>query len=89
MLRSLLHYHIPIASLLLPTILSPIIIAIMAALKGYGLCSMDSVLHFPCPRPPFEAYKRRSSRWVSPKAAVVPNFHLPMRSLEVKNRSVA
>ncbi|CAN6836387.1 unnamed protein product [Brassica oleracea] len=59
----------------------------MAALKGYGLCSMDSVLHFPCPRPPFEAYKRRSSRWVSPKAAVVPNFHLPMRSLEVKNRT--
>ena len=30
----------------------------MAALKGYGLCSLDSVLHFPCPRPPFEAYKR-------------------------------
>ncbi|GJW51279.1 4-hydroxy-tetrahydrodipicolinate synthase, chloroplastic-like protein, partial [Tanacetum coccineum] len=26
-----------------------------------------------------------STRWVSPKAAVIPNFHLPMRSFEVKN----
>ncbi|XP_018484826.1 4-hydroxy-tetrahydrodipicolinate synthase 2, chloroplastic isoform X2 [Raphanus sativus] len=59
----------------------------MAALKGYGLCSVDSALHyFPCPRPQSQGYKR-SSRWVSPKAAVVPNFHLPMRSLEVKNRT--
>ncbi|KAH0930858.1 hypothetical protein HID58_016585 [Brassica napus] len=33
----------------------------MAALKGYGLCSLDSVLHFPCPRPPFEAYKRTNT----------------------------
>ncbi|KAL5727967.1 4-hydroxy-tetrahydrodipicolinate synthase [Ranunculus cassubicifolius] len=30
---------------------------------------------------------RRSGRWISPKAAVIPNFHLPMRSLEVKNRT--
>ncbi|XP_023739294.1 4-hydroxy-tetrahydrodipicolinate synthase 2, chloroplastic isoform X1 [Lactuca sativa] len=29
----------------------------------------------------------RSARWVSPKAAVIPNFHLPMRSFEVKNRT--
>ncbi|XP_010518161.1 PREDICTED: 4-hydroxy-tetrahydrodipicolinate synthase 2, chloroplastic-like isoform X2 [Camelina sativa] len=58
----------------------------MAALKGYGLCSMDSALQFPCPKR-FNGDKRRSSKWVSPKAAVVPNFHLPMRSLEVKNRT--
>lgn len=32
--------------------------------------------------------KCRSGRWRSPEAAVVPNHHLPMRSLEVKNRSV-
>ncbi|KAF5199693.1 4-hydroxy-tetrahydrodipicolinate synthase, partial [Thalictrum thalictroides] len=29
----------------------------------------------------------RSGRWVSPKAALIHNFHLPMRSLEVKNRT--
>ncbi|CAM9003040.1 unnamed protein product [Rhodiola kirilowii] len=31
--------------------------------------------------------KRKSQRWRSPKAAIVPNFHLPMRSYEVKNRT--
>ncbi|KAM0935024.1 putative 4-hydroxy-tetrahydrodipicolinate synthase [Dioscorea sansibarensis] len=30
---------------------------------------------------------RRSGRWRSPEAAVIPNLHLPMRSLEVKNRT--
>ncbi|CAN6836859.1 unnamed protein product [Brassica oleracea] len=58
----------------------------MAALKGYGLISIDSALHFPRPHQ-FEGYKRRTLKWVSPKAAVVPNFHLPMRSLEDKNRT--
>ncbi|XP_076917520.1 4-hydroxy-tetrahydrodipicolinate synthase, chloroplastic-like isoform X2 [Bidens hawaiensis] len=29
----------------------------------------------------------RAARWISPKAAVIPNFHLPMRSFEVKNRT--
>ncbi|KAL0772280.1 hypothetical protein Bca101_037431 [Brassica carinata] len=58
----------------------------MAALKGYGLISIDSALHFPRPHQ-FEGYKRRNLKWVSPKAAVVPNFHLPMRSLEDKNRT--
>lgn len=58
----------------------------MAALKGYGLCYMDTALQFSCPRR-FDGYKRRTAKWVSPKAAVVPNFHLPMRSFEVKNRT--
>ncbi|XP_010544660.1 PREDICTED: 4-hydroxy-tetrahydrodipicolinate synthase 2, chloroplastic [Tarenaya hassleriana] len=58
----------------------------MAALKSYGLCYMDSTLQLPCPHR-FDGYKRMNSKWISPKAAVVPNFHLPMRSLEVKNRT--
>nr|DAD33766.1 TPA_asm: hypothetical protein HUJ06_012617 [Nelumbo nucifera] len=32
---------------------------------------------------------RRNGRWRSPEAAIIPNFHLPMRSLEVKNRTSA
>ncbi|VFQ65587.1 unnamed protein product [Cuscuta campestris] len=32
---------------------------------------------------------RKTTRWRSPKAAVIPNFHLPMRSNEVKNRTYA
>ncbi|ERN09815.1 hypothetical protein AMTRI_Chr08g201780 [Amborella trichopoda] len=31
--------------------------------------------------------RRIPKRWISPRAAVVHNFHLPMRSLEVKNRT--
>uniref|UniRef100_A0A2P2K3U3 4-hydroxy-tetrahydrodipicolinate synthase n=2 Tax=Rhizophora mucronata TaxID=61149 RepID=A0A2P2K3U3_RHIMU len=34
-----------------------------------------------------DRYKRRSVRWRSPQSAVIPNFHLPMRSFEVKNRT--
>ncbi|KAG2241015.1 hypothetical protein Bca52824_096888 [Brassica carinata] len=52
----------------------------MAALQGYGLISVNSPLHFPRTH----QFKRRNARWVSPIAAVVPNFHLPMRSLEDK-----
>ncbi|GJT90899.1 4-hydroxy-tetrahydrodipicolinate synthase, chloroplastic-like protein [Tanacetum coccineum] len=29
----------------------------------------------------------RNARWTPPRAAIVPNFHLPMRSYEVKNRN--
>lgn len=29
---------------------------------------------------------RKNANWRSPRAAVIPNFHLPMRSSEVKNR---
>ncbi|XP_078438731.1 4-hydroxy-tetrahydrodipicolinate synthase, chloroplastic-like [Wolffia australiana] len=32
---------------------------------------------------------RRASRWKSPKASVIQNLHLPMRSFEVKNRTSA
>ncbi|KAG2260821.1 hypothetical protein Bca52824_080115 [Brassica carinata] len=58
----------------------------MAALKGYSLISIDSALHFPLTHQ-FEVYKRSNGRWVSPIAAVVPNFHLPLRSLKDKNRT--
>lgn len=34
----------------------------------------------------FIFWNRRSAKWRSPQAAVIPNFHLPMRSFEVKNR---
>ncbi|XP_056841803.1 4-hydroxy-tetrahydrodipicolinate synthase 1, chloroplastic [Raphanus sativus] len=60
----------------------------MAALKGYGLISIDSALHSPRAHQ-FEGYKRRrNARWITPIAALVPNFHLPMRSLEDKNRVI-
>ncbi|CAF2048910.1 hypothetical protein HID58_035816 [Brassica napus] len=58
----------------------------MAALQGYGLISTNSPLHFPRTHQ-FDDYKRKNVKWVSPIAAVVPNFHLPMRSLEDKNRT--
>lgn len=32
-------------------------------------------------------YKSRTANWRSPQAAVLPNFHLPMRSFEIKNRT--
>lgn len=32
---------------------------------------------------------KRSTKLIIPKAAVIPNFHLPMRSFEVKNRTSA
>ena len=35
-----------------------------------------------------DALNRRSAKWRAPQAAIIPNFHLPMRSFEVKNRSV-
>ncbi|GMH03882.1 hypothetical protein Nepgr_005721 [Nepenthes gracilis] len=30
---------------------------------------------------------RRNARWTPPRAAVIPSFHLPMRSFEAKNRT--
>ncbi|KAK6163675.1 hypothetical protein DH2020_000539 [Rehmannia glutinosa] len=33
-----------------------------------------------------QSYASRMPKWRSPRAAVIPNFHLPMRSYEVKNR---
>ncbi|XAR54120.1 4-hydroxy-tetrahydrodipicolinate synthase [Bertholletia excelsa] len=36
-----------------------------------------------------DKYNWRNAKWRSPQAAIVPNFHLPMRSYEVKNRTSA
>lgn len=46
----------------------------------------ESALQFGGPKIA-DNYKRRSAKWRSPKAAIIPNFHLPMRSFEVKNRT--
>ncbi|XP_031393882.1 4-hydroxy-tetrahydrodipicolinate synthase, chloroplastic-like [Punica granatum] len=58
----------------------------MATLKSYGACLRGSALQLPSPKSG-DSYKRRNGKWRSPQAAVIPNFHLPMRSLEVKNRT--
>ncbi|XP_059459002.1 4-hydroxy-tetrahydrodipicolinate synthase, chloroplastic [Corylus avellana] len=50
----------------------------MATLKSYSLCS---------PRLNYGDSYKRNAKWRSPRAAVIPNFHLPMRSLESKNRT--
>ncbi|XP_065632961.1 4-hydroxy-tetrahydrodipicolinate synthase, chloroplastic [Quercus suber] len=57
----------------------------MAALKSDSLSLRGPALQFARPSCP-DNYKR-NARWRSPQAAVIPNFHLPMRSLEVKNRT--
>ncbi|KAK4595030.1 hypothetical protein RGQ29_018679 [Quercus rubra] len=57
----------------------------MAALKCNTLSLRSPALQFARPTSP-DNYKR-NAKWRSPQAAVIPNFHLPMRSLEVKNRT--
>ncbi|MQL76838.1 hypothetical protein Taro_009231 [Colocasia esculenta] len=63
----------------------------MALLADYGICSREAgagVLSVGPDRPSADAYKRWwTGRWRSPVAAVIPNFHLPMRGLELKNRT--
>ncbi|XVF79912.1 hypothetical protein PTKIN_Ptkin15bG0028700 [Pterospermum kingtungense] len=59
----------------------------MASLRSYGVCSRESMLQFPRPNRGDNHKSRRNVKWRSPQAAVIPNFHLPMRSLEVKNRT--
>ncbi|KAK3036341.1 hypothetical protein RJ639_031748 [Escallonia herrerae] len=60
----------------------------MSAFNSYGgSCSTESGFRFPRYPNPVHTYKRRSPRWRSPKAAIIPNSHLPMRSFEVKNRT--
>lgn len=57
----------------------------MKGLKSFDLSPMQSsVTKFP--QLGYEP-KRKSIKWSSPKAAIVPNFHLPMRSYDVKNRT--
>lgn len=64
----------------------------MASVKGYGACLREHALQFPRPSCN-DSYKRqctkRTAGWRSPQAAILPNLHLPMRSLEVKNRTSA
>ncbi|KAL8111402.1 4-hydroxy-tetrahydrodipicolinate synthase, chloroplastic-like [Apium graveolens] len=52
----------------------------MSALKGptFQLPPLNSTPSY---------HTRRNAMWRSPKAAITPNFHLPMRSTEVRNRT--
>ncbi|KAJ0971193.1 hypothetical protein J5N97_019152 [Dioscorea zingiberensis] len=60
-----------------------------SSLMNNSLCLKDSSLSFGLNsrRPAAADTRRRSGRWKSPEAAAIPNLHLPMRSLEVKNRT--
>ncbi|KAL1828527.1 4-hydroxy-tetrahydrodipicolinate synthase, chloroplastic [Daucus carota subsp. sativus] len=55
----------------------------MSALKSLK----DSTFQLTAFNSPPSSYKRRNTTWRPPKAAIIPNFHLPMRSMEVKNRT--
>ncbi|GAB4844383.1 4-hydroxy-tetrahydrodipicolinate synthase, chloroplastic [Ancistrocladus abbreviatus] len=58
----------------------------MATLKSY--CSFkDSTFSLLRPGSADNYKSRRNVTWRSPRAAVLPNFHLPMRSYEIKNRT--
>ncbi|KAJ0438657.1 4-hydroxy-tetrahydrodipicolinate synthase [Helianthus annuus] len=57
----------------------------MSAFKSSNSFANDSAFRFV--RPNSTNTRNRTTRCVSPKAAVIPNFHLPMRSFEVKNRT--
>lgn len=55
---------------------------------SHSLGARDIALTFGFkPLTPAAKYNQRNGSWKSPEAAVVSNFHLPMRSLEVKNRT--
>ncbi|XP_024987373.1 4-hydroxy-tetrahydrodipicolinate synthase, chloroplastic-like isoform X1 [Cynara cardunculus var. scolymus] len=58
----------------------------MSAFKSCNSWANDAAFRFVRPNPSTTCNSRRA-RWISPKAAVIPNFHLPMRSFEVKNRT--
>lgn len=59
----------------------------MASLTSYRLCLKDyTTFSRPRSASPY-AYNRAYIRWRSPQAAVIANFHLPMRSYETKNRT--
>ncbi|CAM8901842.1 unnamed protein product [Rhodiola kirilowii] len=60
----------------------------MATLKSFSTSLSDATLQIPRQNVG-NGYKRRYVKWTAPKAAVIPNFHLPMRSFEVKNRTSA
>eukprot|EP00268_Persea_americana_P024980 TRINITY_DN24355_c0_g1_i1.p1 TRINITY_DN24355_c0_g1~~TRINITY_DN24355_c0_g1_i1.p1 ORF type:complete len:366 (-),score=68.54 TRINITY_DN24355_c0_g1_i1:532-1629(-) len=58
----------------------------MASLGNCSLCSAELAFQVPPPSNS-KIHKRKNGRWISPQAAIIPNFHLPMQSLEVKNRT--
>ncbi|KAK4747995.1 hypothetical protein SAY87_014581 [Trapa incisa] len=58
----------------------------MATLKSYSACLRGTALLLPSPTSG-DRYTRRNAKWRFPQAAVIPDFHLPMRSYEVKNRT--
>lgn len=58
----------------------------MTTLISYSSCLKDSnAFSLFCSTPSY-VYCRKHTRWMSPRAAVIP-IHLPMRSYEVKNRT--
>ncbi|KAK2994300.1 hypothetical protein RJ640_024023 [Escallonia rubra] len=60
----------------------------MSAFNSFGgSFSTESGFRFPSYPNPVDTHNRRSPRWRSPKAAIIPNSHLPMRSFEVRNRT--
>ncbi|XP_068652340.1 4-hydroxy-tetrahydrodipicolinate synthase, chloroplastic-like [Aristolochia californica] len=58
----------------------------MSSLRGHNLCSRNGTFRLPLNSLP-KSYQRRNVKWRSPEAAIISNFHLPMRSFEVKNRT--
>ncbi|KAG9456088.1 hypothetical protein H6P81_000596 [Aristolochia fimbriata] len=58
----------------------------MSSLRSDTLCSGNGTFTLPQRTVP-KSYKRRNVKWRSPEAAIISNFHLPMRSFEVKNRT--
>ncbi|KAL9228596.1 hypothetical protein vseg_004155 [Gypsophila vaccaria] len=55
----------------------------MTTVTSYSSCLGDSTtIGICCP-----ASNHALKRWKVPQAAVIPNFHLPMRSFEIKNRT--
>ncbi|KAJ4978187.1 hypothetical protein NE237_008967 [Protea cynaroides] len=58
----------------------------MCSLKSYSVCLREATLQLPT----FSSNsnrKRTNVRWCSPESAMLQDFHLPMRSFEVKNRT--
>ncbi|KAF8412358.1 hypothetical protein HHK36_000321 [Tetracentron sinense] len=70
----------------------------MSSLRSYGVFFRDATFQLPrsagsatfqLPCHAAANNKWTNGRWSCPQAAIIPNFHLPMRSLEVKNRTSA
>ncbi|KAK4800335.1 hypothetical protein SAY86_020822 [Trapa natans] len=54
--------------------------------SSYTACLRGTALSLPSPTSG-DRCTRRNAKWRSAQAVVIPNFHLPMRSYEVKNRT--